>query len=190
MNLFENLTLIEPPLTITPDALLAEARKRVRRRRLLTLAASPLAVAGGGALAVWLLTGGSWTAPHQVVTPGSTHTSGSGSNPTGLPSKDAAPAEVLGAYLRALKTGDCNTAHALTTSTFAFGNGELCGHIKVKSYTPVGNPATPGDQAIFSTNLITEGGDASMPDGLHTWFYTLTRQADGAWRLVGGGSGP
>ena len=48
MNLFENLTLIEHPLTITPDALLAEARKRLRRRRLLTLTASPLAVIGGG----------------------------------------------------------------------------------------------------------------------------------------------
>ena len=80
-------------------------------------------------------------------------------------------------------------ARRLTTSSFA-RNGELCGHLRVKSYTPVGDQATPGDQAIFSTNLITEGGDASMPDGLHTWFYTLLRQADGAWRLVGGGSGP
>ncbi|MHB8188551.1 MAG: DUF4864 domain-containing protein [Dermatophilaceae bacterium] len=111
-------------------------------------------------------------------------------DPIALPSKDAAPAEVLGVYLRALKTGDCKAAHAVATSTFTFGNGELCGHLSVKSYTPVGDPATPGDQAIFSTNLITEGGDASMPDGLHTWFYTLVRQADGAWRLVGGGSGP
>jgi hypothetical protein len=111
-------------------------------------------------------------------------------DPIALPSKDAAPAEVLGAYLRALKTGDCKAAHALATSTFTFGNGELCGQLRVKSYTPVGDPATPGDQAIFSTNLITEGGDASMPDGLHTWFYTLLMQADGAWRLVGGGSGP
>lgn len=190
MNLFENLTLIEPPLTIIPDALLAEGRKRVRRRWLLTLTASPLALVAGGALAVWLLIGGSSTPPHQVVTPGSTPTSASGSNPIALPSKDAAPAEVLGAYLRALKTGDCKAAHALATSTFTFGNGELCGHLRVKSYTSVGDPATPGDQAIFSTNLITEGGDASMPDGLHTWFYTLIRQADGAWRLVGGGSGP
>ena len=111
-------------------------------------------------------------------------------DPIALPSKDAAPIEVLDAYMRALKAGDCKAAHALATSTFTFGNGELCGHLSVKSYTPVGDPATPGDQANFSMNLITEGGDASMPDGLHTWFYTLTRQVDGAWRLVGGGSGP
>ena len=194
MNVFENLTLIEPPLTITPDALLAEARKWVHRRRLLTLTATPLALVGGGALAVSLLTQGPSTPPHAVVTPASAPTrtpaGASGGNPIALPSKDAAPAEVLDAYLRALKTGDCKTAHALATSTFTLGNGELCGHLSVKSYTPVGVPATPGNEAIFSTNLITEGGDASMPDGLHTWFYTLIRQAGGAWRLVGGGSGP
>jgi hypothetical protein len=190
MNLFENLTLIEPPLTITPEALLAEGRKRVRRRRLLTLTATPLALVGAGALAVSLLAGGSSTRPHPVVTPAGTPTAATGSNPIALPSKGATPAEVLNAYLRALKSGDCKTAHALATSTFSVGNGELCGHLSVKSYTPVGKPATPGNEVIFSTNLITQGGDASMPDGLHTWFYSLTKQADGAWRLVGGGSGP
>jgi hypothetical protein len=100
------------------------------------------------------------------------------------------PAQVLDAYLRALKAGDCKTAQALTTSSFA-SNGELCGHLSVKSYTPVGNPATPGNEAIFSTNLITQGGDAAlMPDGLHTRFYSLTRQPDGAWRVASAGSGP
>jgi hypothetical protein len=145
---------------------------------------------GAGALAVSLLAGGLSTPPRAVVTPASTPTASSGSNPIALPSKGATPAEVLNAYLRALKSGDCKTAHALATSTFSVGNGELCGHLSVKSYTPVGKPATPGNEVIFSTNLITQGGDASMPDGLHTWFYSLTKQADGAWRLVGGGSGP
>jgi hypothetical protein len=89
-----------------------------------------------------------------------------------------------------LKAGDCKTAHALTTSSFA-SNGELCGHVRVKSYIPVGSPATPGDEAIFSTNLITQGGNPSlMPDGLHTRFYSLIRQADGAWRVASAGSGP
>jgi hypothetical protein len=138
---------------------------------------------------VSLLAGGQSTPPHPVVTPAGTPTAARGSNPIALPSKGATPAQVLDAYLRALKAGDCKTAHALTTSSFA-RNGELCGHLRVKSYTPLGRPATPGNEVIFSTNLITEGGDASMPDGLHTWFYSLTKQADGAWRLVGGGSGP
>ena len=186
MNVFENLTLVEPPLTITPDALLAEGRRRVRRRRLLTITATPLALLGAGALAVSLITGGSSTRPHEVVTPAT----GSGATPIALPPKDAASAVVLDAYLRALKAGDCRTAHALTTSSFA-ENGELCGHLRVKSYTPVGDPGTPGDQTTFSTNLITEGGDAAiMPDGLHTRFYMMTRQADGAWRVDSAGSGP
>jgi hypothetical protein len=61
----------------------------------------------------------------------------------------------------------------------------------VKSYTPVGSPATPSDEAIFSTNLITQGGNHSlMPDGLHTRFYSLIRQTDGAWRVTSAGSGP
>ena len=81
MNLFENLTLIEPPMTITPDALLAEVRKRVRRRRSLTLTASPLVLVSGGALAVSLMTGGSSTPPHAVVTPASTPTAASGQHP-------------------------------------------------------------------------------------------------------------
>ena len=85
--------------------------------------------------------------------------------------------------------GDCKAAQALATSSFA-SNGERCGHLRVKSYTPVGHPATPGNEAIFSTNLITQGGDGSMPDGLHTRFYRLTRQADGAWRVASGGGGP
>ena len=182
-------TLIEPPLAITPDGLLAEGRKRVRRRRLLTITASSLALVGGGALAVSLLTGGLFTPAPVVVTTASTPTGESGSNSTALPSKDAAPAVVLDAYLRALKASDCKTGHALGTSSFA-DNGELCGQLRVKSYTPVLDPATPGDQAIFSTNLITEGGDASMPDGLHTRFYILTRQAGGAWRVDSAGSGP
>jgi hypothetical protein len=190
MNLFENLTLIEPPLTITPDALLAEGRKRVRRRRLLTLTANPLALVGGSALAVSLLPGGLSTPPHAVVTPADTPAPASGGNPIALPPKDAASAVVLDAYLRALKAGDCKTAHALATSSFA-SNGELCGHLTVKSYTPVGSPATPGDQASFSVNLITQGGDPGlMPDGLHTRFYIMTRQADGAWRVDSAGSGP
>ena len=190
MNPFENLTLIEPPLTITPDAVLAEGRRRVRRRRLLTQTAVPLALVGAGALAVSLLAGGPSTPTHPVVPPAGRPTTAKGSNPIALPSKDAASAEVLDAYLRALKAGDCKTAHALTTSSFA-RNGEICGRIRVKSYTPVGDPVTPGDQAIFSVNLITQGGDpALMPDGLHTRFYIMTRQQDSAWRVDSAGSGP
>ena len=121
---------------------------------------------------------------------GASTSAASSGKPIALPSKDATSGEVLDAYLRALKAGDCRTARALTTSPFA-SIGELCGHVRVKSYTPVGSPATPGEEAIFSTNLITQGSDPSpMPDGLHTRFYRLIRQPAGAWRVATAGSGP
>jgi len=108
-----------------------------------------------------------------------------------MPPKNAAPAEVLGTYLHALRAGDCRSVHALTTSSFVLGNGELCGALTVTAYGALGQPANPRDgTVIFSTTLTTEGGDQSMSNGDHTWFYSLERQPDGAWRLVGGGSGP
>ncbi|OZB89175.1 MAG: hypothetical protein B7X41_04235 [Microbacterium sp. 14-71-5] len=108
-----------------------------------------------------------------------------------LPAAGADPRTVLSVYLQALKAGDCKTASRLATSTFSFGSGELCGHVKVWSYTEPGQPALPGNgEAIFSTNLSITGADASMNNGKNTWFYVLKQQADGQWRLVGGGSGP
>ena len=107
-----------------------------------------------------------------------------------LPPDDASAAAVLTAYLELLRGGDCESAHALGTSSFA-DNGELCGDLTVSAYTPLGDPAMPRDgEVAYSTTLTTRGGDGSMPDGDHTWFYALDKQADGAWRIVGGGSGP
>lgn len=108
-----------------------------------------------------------------------------------MPGRDAPPNEVLTAYLGALQAGDCQAAHALTTSTFVHGNGDLCGVITLKEFTMDVKPAQPGDgEAIFATELATEGGDETMPAGHHTWFYSLKKQPSGEWRLVGGGSGP
>jgi hypothetical protein len=108
-----------------------------------------------------------------------------------MPPSDATPARVLTTYLQALRAGDCPTARALGTSTFVPGNGELCGHLTVKANTPLGTPAERGDgEVIFSTVLTTDGGDDSMPDGDHIWFYSLKRQPAGMWRLIAGGSGP
>jgi hypothetical protein len=215
MNLLKNLTLIEPPLTITPDALLAEGRKRVRRRRLRTLTASSLALVGGGALAVSLLSEGWPTPPRESATPAGAPASTPGpSGPSGKPTSaidppgqsleerlagtrkamgppitDPSPGKVLDAYLRALVKGDCTTAHKMEASSLA-GNGAVCGQVTVKSYTAVGVPQTWGNgEAIFSTELLTEGGEPWLP-ARHLVFYTLVRQADGAWRLTGAGSGP
>jgi hypothetical protein len=108
------------------------------------------------------------------------------------PPDSAGPAVVLDAYLRALKSGDCAAGKVLGTATFSHGNGELCGATSVVAYRVVGDPATPtNDEAVFGTTLTTTGtGDGSVPAGDVTWFYSLERQANGAWRLAGGGSGP
>lgn len=103
----------------------------------------------------------------------------------------APPDVVLGEYLTALKAGDCDTANRLTTSSFIVSNGELCGVLHVSAFAPLTGPATPSEsEVVFSTELTTSGGDISMPDGEHTWFYTLDRQTSGAWLITGGGSGP
>lgn len=111
--------------------------------------------------------------------------------PIALPSSGADARTVLSVYLKALKARDCQTASQLATATFSFGNGELCGHLKVQSYTEPAQPAIPGNgEAIFSTELSVTGADSPMNNGKNTWFYDLKQQADGQWRLVGGGSGP
>ena len=109
-----------------------------------------------------------------------------------LPLPDQAPPEVaLTTYLDALKAGDCERARSFGTATFVVGNGELCGVLDVIVFTPLTEPATPQDgEVIYSTTLTTRSGDVSMPDGDHTWFFSLHRQPDGAWRIASGGSGP
>lgn len=109
-----------------------------------------------------------------------------------MPPDNAPPDVVLETYLEALETGDCATAHSLTTDTFTVGNGELCGALRVtRSEIAAGNPAQPRDgEVVFATTITVVGGDQSMPDGDHIWFYDLQRQANGTWRITGGGSGP
>jgi hypothetical protein len=114
-----------------------------------------------------------------------------GSSVAVLPPDSASPAAVLDAYLTALMASDCQTARALVTSTFTVGNGELCGAVRVSAYVVDPTPATPPDgEVIFATTLTTSGDGASIPAGDVTWFYDLIRQPSGAWRIVGGGSGP
>ena len=102
------------------------------------------------------------------------------------------PIVVLKLYLEALVRGDCGAGKALGTGTFRFGNGELCGSTTVTSATIDGEPATPNaEQVVFATTLVTTGtDDRSIAPGEMTWFYTLRLQADGTWRITGGGSGP
>lgn len=109
------------------------------------------------------------------------------------PPVSAGPDIVLRAYLDALVLGNCSAGKALGTIDFQrVGGGELCGATHVKSFTIAGPAPSPfSDEVVYATNLVTTGSaDGSVPAGSITWFYDLKRQADGSWRLVGGGSGP
>ncbi len=117
---------------------------------------------------------------------------GAGPAAASLPPVSASPAVVLESYLRALVAGDCNTGRKLATGTFAKGNGELCGVTRVTAYQVQAEPAHPSsDEVVFATTLTTTGtADHSIQAGRMVWFYSLDRQPDGSWRIVGGGSGP
>lgn len=98
------------------------------------------------------------------------------------PPDSAAPDVVLGVYLDALVRGDCSAGHTLGTSTFVFGNGELCGHTRVSAVSVYGQPAEPNPtQVVFATTLVTCGtSDGSISPGPITWFYTLKLQPSGS----------
>jgi hypothetical protein len=108
-----------------------------------------------------------------------------------LPPDSASPRAVLDVYLKALVTGDCVSAYALATDSFGPTNGNLCGSLSVTAYHVNATPATPNSgEVVFATTVTTKGGDETLRDGDHTWFYTLQRQPNGSWRLTGGGTGP
>jgi hypothetical protein len=107
-----------------------------------------------------------------------------------LPAVGATPHQVLDAYLLALQAGDCATTHEYAVDRF-LTNGELCGHVDVLSYRGDAYQAQPrADEVVLAATLTIKGGDQSVQDGDHLWFYTLRRQPTGAWRLSAAGSGP
>ena len=106
--------------------------------------------------------------------------------------RGGAPEVVLDAYFGALVAGDCDTGRKLATATLVYGNGDLCGATRVSAYEINSVPARPNAaEVVFSTTVTTTGtADGSIHPGAMTWFYSLDKQPDGSWRLVGGGSGP
>lgn len=109
-----------------------------------------------------------------------------------LPPDSASPEVVLDTYLRALVAGDCDTGRKLGADGFGQWSGDLCGQTQVKAYGIFGAPAQPStNEVVFATTLTTTGtSDGTVRSGQITWFFSLDRQPNGSWRLVGGGSGP
>ena len=158
-------------------------RRRVAARQVVGGAVAAAAVAG---VVVASSNFGAGVRRAYVAPPAAAST-----NPS-LPPAGASAAVVIDTYLRALVAGDCTTAHALARSTFKPGSGELCGQVKVSSFTLNPAPATPAhDEVIYAAVLAVREGssDGTIPRGTVTWFFDLKRQ-NGAWRLVSGGSGP
>lgn len=111
--------------------------------------------------------------------------------PVALPPDSAGPDVVLDAYLRSLVAGDCDTGRKLATATFKRGNGDLCGGTDVTAYQIDGRAQPSADEVVFATTVTTTGDHGQSIDaGEMTWFYSLMRQPNGAWRITGGGSGP
>ena len=110
--------------------------------------------------------------------------------PKSLTSPGATPRQVLDAYLLALQAGDCATSNAYAVDQF-LSDGELCGRVNVEAYRADTYQSHPSaDRVVLAATLTLKGGDDSLRDGDHLWFYTLRRQPSGAWRLSAAGSGP
>lgn len=109
-----------------------------------------------------------------------------------VPPDSASPSVVLDFYLRAYRAGDCPAARSVWVGTHQIGDGDLCGDARLDAFRIDPDPATPTvDAAEFGTTLTTSGSrDGSVRSGDVTWFFILHRQPGGAWRIVGGGSGP
>lgn len=116
---------------------------------------------------------------------------GCGRSAVVLPPGSASPEDVLDAYLTALQSGNCDGARALATREFADQTMIYCSGVRVTGFRVFANPATPNDnEVVFTLSLTTSGGDETLRDGSHIWFFSLVRQTGGAWRLSGGGTGP
>jgi hypothetical protein len=112
--------------------------------------------------------------------------------PVTVPPGSAGPEVVLDAYLRTLVAGDCATGRGFWSAGPPGQHGDLCSATWVWSYRFDPAAARPPDgEVIFATYLTTTGSDDdSVPPGEIIWFYRLRQQPEGAWRIVGGGSGP
>ena len=116
--------------------------------------------------------------------------SGCTHDPKPLPPKEATPRQVLDAYLLALQAGDCGTTREYAVDGF-LTDGDLCGRVDVLAYRNDAYRAQPSPgEVVLADTLTVRGGDQSLGDGDHLWFYTLRQQPDGAWRISAAGSGP
>lgn len=114
-----------------------------------------------------------------------------------MPADDAAPEQVVAAYLQALDAHDCDTARALTTDRLRSSASSWCedlaglSEVDVRASAPVRADALgAGVDVTFDLDWRLFHDDGSMPEGPTTWGYGLVRaDADAPWRLDVEGTG-
>ena len=79
----------------------------------------------------------------------------------------------------------------LATDDYADMTTDLCssGHLRATAQHIEQVPAFRPGEVEFMTAL-TFSGTGIGNDGTFDWFYSLTQDRNGAWRIVGGGTGP
>jgi hypothetical protein len=98
-----------------------------------------------------------------------------------------AATQVLNEYLGFVRQGSCPAAAGLYVGAY----GNLCGVLTLSEFT-VGQAAAVGDRQLDIPATLTTSGsrDGTIPAGTVTWFFVLTQQSDGDWRIADAGSGP
>lgn len=117
-----------------------------------------------------------------------------------VPPNDAAPEQVVEAYLAALNAHDCATAEALSTSDASQWCHDLRSLTDITVHDgirekPSWSGQPPSVEVVnvavdFSVRWRLGHDDGSMPDGRNPWGYLLMRRsADQPWRIFSEGTG-
>ena len=103
-----------------------------------------------------------------------------------IPPDSAPPEVVLDAYLRALQTGDCDTASQLTMPLVLDKSFvDLCGVTGVTSFSVSVRPVVVDPYTVRLPATLTITGTASgISAGEITGMYFLQQQPSGAWRII------
>jgi hypothetical protein len=106
------------------------------------------------------------------------------------PPVDGSPLEILTAYLQAVEDRNCPAAMIVAAPTnIAPTTNALCSSsARVTAFEVDPASSQPiDDTVVFSVTMTTTGGAFNLPDGPNAWYFTLTKQPTGAWRVSEGG---
>jgi hypothetical protein len=103
---------------------------------------------------------------------------------------DSGPREVLEVFLKSLVIHDCAVTRQLSTEAGFVEIGGFCQRIYVANFAIADGVTVQPDALRFTTRLTINPGSDVFPEGDQTVHFSLARQSNGAWRVIGGGAGP